>query len=241
METTPVSPSIRLGEWMRNQCIFCWGVADLRGFVTPPDEMGRSFASAIAFVIPVNPAIMAELPGGPTPAYAEEYRRINVHIDEIGHALAEAIKSGGYPALALAASARTSEVEIRGDFPHKTAATRAGLGWIGRHCQLITHNYGSWVRLGTVFTSMDLPCGPPAERNFCGKCSKCVDACPAKALTGKAWQPGMPREEILDARKCDDWKKEHYPQYRGHLCGICSAVCPHSIKSGKKGLDHGNK
>lgn len=56
---------------------------------------------------------------------------------------------------------------IKGDFPHKTAATRAGLGWIGRHCQLISRKFGSWIRLGTVFTDMARLVGKPIERSFC--------------------------------------------------------------------------
>ena len=59
----------------------------------------------------------------------------------------------------------------------------------------------------------------------------CVEACPANALTGNAWHPEMPREDILDVRACDQWKKENYFQYhKGHNCGICSAVCPHGLK-----------
>jgi len=62
------------------------------------------------------------------------------------------IQNQGFQALALAASDRTDKVNIKGGFPHKTAVTRAGLGWIGRHCQLITRKFGSWIRLGTIFT-----------------------------------------------------------------------------------------
>jgi epoxyqueuosine reductase QueG len=105
------------------------------------------------------------------------------------------------------------------------------LGWIGRHCQLITRKFGSWIRLGTVFTDMELSLGPPVERHFCGSCIRCVEACPAKALKGKAWYPGIPREEILEAETCDHWKKENYFAYhQGHVCGICSAVCPYGLK-----------
>jgi epoxyqueuosine reductase QueG len=76
-----------------------------------------------------------------------------------------------------------------------------------------------------------MPVGPPVERHFCGGCKRCVEACPAQALTGEAWRPGMPRERILDARTCDQWKKEHYFQFHGgHNCGICSAVCPYGMK-----------
>jgi epoxyqueuosine reductase QueG len=69
------------------------------------------------------------------------------------------------------------------------------------------------------------------ERSYCGTCTRCVEACPAKALKGALWQPGMPREEILDAHACDRWKKEHFADFlEGRLCGICSSVCPFGTK-----------
>jgi epoxyqueuosine reductase QueG len=109
------------------------------------------------------------------------------------------------------------------------------LGWVGRNCQLVTRQYGPWLRLGTVFTDMELACGPPVARSFCGGCVRCVEACPAGALTGEAWVPGIPRREILDAAACDRWKKEHYFEYhQGHNCGICAAVCPYGQKTFEK-------
>jgi epoxyqueuosine reductase QueG len=212
-----------------------WGAADLRDFSTPKDETGQRFICALSWAIPMNPQIMAGIQNGPNQAYADEYARVNNHINELSSALATEIKARGFRSEALAASDRTDTVEIKGDFPHKTAATRAGLGWIGRHCQLITRRFGSWVRLGTVFTDMELPSGIPIERSFCGQCKRCVKACPAKALKGKAWHAGLPREEILDVRACDQWKKEHYFKFhKGHNCGICSAVCPYGLKVLKK-------
>jgi len=122
-------------------------------------------------------------------------------------------------------------INIKGDFPHKTAATQAGIGWIGRHCQLITRPFGSWVRLGTVFTDMPLVTGTPARKSLCGKCTECVKACPAQALTGNSWFPGIPRHDLLDVHACDQWKKKYYYKYhKGHNCGICSSVCPHGLK-----------
>jgi len=178
---------------------------------------------------------MAGIRCGPNQAYADEYAGVNVLINDLAEKLAAEIRARGFRAKPLAASERTDSVNIKGDFPHKTAATRAGLGWIGRHCQLITRKYGSWIRLGTVFTDMTFPCGPPVERSFCGRCTRCVVACPAGALKGKAWYPGLPREDILDVQACDSWKKEHYFQYhRGHTCGICSAVCPYGLKTLEK-------
>ncbi len=216
---------------MEIHSIVLWGVADLREFSTPKDGRGQGFPFALSWAIPVNPQIMAGVQNGPNQTYAREYDRLNERINELARVLADEIRSRGWRGLSLAASDRTDPVNIKGDFPHKTAATRAGLGWIGRHCQLVTRRFGSWVRLGTVFTDMPLPCGQPLERSFCGRCTRCVDTCPANALKASAWYPGLPREEILDVRACDEWKKAHYFKYhKGHVCGICSAVCPHGLK-----------
>jgi epoxyqueuosine reductase len=220
-----------LAAWMEAHGITLWGAADLRGFLTPQDETGQRLPFALSWAIPMDPQIMVSIQNGPNQAYAEEYARVNKQIDELSIALSAEIRDRGLRSKPLAASARTDPVNIKGDFPHKTAATRAGLGWVGRHCQLITRPFGSWVRLGTVFTDLELTCGPPIERNFCGRCTRCVDACPARALKGHAWYPGLPREEIVDVRACDQWKKEHYLRYhQGHVCGICSAVCPYGLK-----------
>ena len=229
-------PENFIPEWlisfMQQQKIELWGAADLRDFDTPEDSNGRKFPGALSFAVPMTPAIMAGIQNGPNQAYADEYTRVNNRINEVADRLAATIKSNGFQALALAASVRSDPVNIKGDFPHKTAATRAGLGWIGRHCQLITRKFGSWVRLGTVFTGMRLAYATPVERSYCGTCTNCVEACPAGALQGSAWVAGMTREKILDVRICDRWKKENYYQFhKGHNCGICSAVCPYGLKT----------
>jgi epoxyqueuosine reductase QueG len=78
---------------------------------------------------------------------------------------------------------------------------------------------------------MVLPFAKPFERSFCGRCMRCVEACPAKALQGNAWYPELARKKILDVAACDRWKKENYFEYhQGHNCGICSAVCPFGLK-----------
>lgn len=220
-----------LADWMNVHEITVWGAADLRDMITPRDETGRGFPIAISWALPMNPRIMAGIQDGPNQAYADEYERVNRRIDQSAAVLAAEIHTRGFRSRPLAASERTDPENIRGDFPHKTAATRAGLGWIGRHCQLITRPFGSWVRLATVFTDMELACGPAVERHHCRHCRRCVEACPAKALTGTAWRPGVGREEILDTGACDRWKKEHYFRYHGgHNCGICSAVCPFGLR-----------
>ena len=220
-----------LKNWMRSNDIPLWGVAGLGTFSTPRDAAGKRFPQAISFALPMTPAVMASIQAGPNAAYADEYARVNARINALSGELAAAIGERGARALPLAASVRSDPVKIKGDFPHKTAATRAGIGWVGRNCQLVTRPYGPWVRLGTVFTDLDLPAGKPVEKSLCGRCRLCVEACPAGALKGEAWYPGLARRELIDVRRCDEWKKIHYFQFhKGHNCGICSAVCPHGLK-----------
>lgn len=239
MQALPAAESDRsvhehwVRTWMRQHDIDVWGMADLRDVETVRDDTGLRFPYAIAWGVPMNPHVMADIRHGPNQAYADEYARANERINDLGQRLAAGLIRRGFRASPLAASARTDKTAIRGDFPHKTAATRAGLGWIGRHCQLVTRPYGPWVRLGTVFTDLTIRCGQPTHRSYCGRCFRCVEACPAKALSGATWTPGVARETILDAHACDKWKKDHYFAYhRGHNCGICSSVCPY----GRKGL-----
>ena len=222
--------------WMQDRAIPLWGGADLHDFSTPGDSVGQGFDFALSWVISMNPHIMEGIQQGPNQAYADEYARMNALINQFALELAKELQNRGFRAHALATSERTDITDLKGDFPHKTAATRAGLGWIGRHCQLITREFGSWVRLGTVFTDLEFPCGIPLKKSYCGKCTRCVDACPANALHGAEWLPGMPREKILDVHACDQWKKQHYYKYhQGHNCGICSAVCPYGLKVLKQG------
>ena len=126
-----------LNTLMQKKGVSLWGVADLSDFSTPPDETGQSFPVGISLAVPVNPVIMSGLKNGPSGEYWDEYRRINERLDQICMSIADAVKSKGYQARPLAASQRTDKAGIRGDFPHKTAATRAGIGWIGKSCQLI--------------------------------------------------------------------------------------------------------
>ena len=208
-----------------------FGVANLEGIPNFIDKAGRNFPRAISFAVRMNPDIMAGIRTGPTQAYADEYALANKEIDRIAASLVIEIQALGFEARTFKASQRTDPVKIKGEFPHKTAATLAGLGWVGRSCLLITRKFGPWVRLGTVFTDMDIPCGPPVQRSFCDVCMRCVEACPAGALTGEVWQPGIDRAKILDVHVCDAWKKRHYRQFHnGHNCGICSAVCPYGLR-----------
>jgi len=214
-----------LEDLLRDAGADLWGFADVTGL--PGDALAR-LPRAVSFGYAMDPAVMATVVRGPNAAYADLYATVNARIDALSERVAEEIHRAGCDAYPVPASRRSDPEHICGDFPHKTAATRSGLGWIGRNAQLVTRPLGPWLRLGTVLTDAPLPPADPETRSFCGRCTACVEACPAGALHGASWRPALPREELLDAARCDAWKKAHYPQFhRGHNCGICAAVCPY--------------
>ena len=112
-------------------------------------------------------------------------------------------------------------------FPHKTAATSAGLGWIGKTALFVSPRFGPAVRLATVFTDLELPAGEPVTESDCGDCRACVDACPAGCGRDVLWRPGMARELLFDAGAC----RHHmslFTSVEAEICGICIAACPYS-------------
>jgi epoxyqueuosine reductase len=109
----------------------------------------------------------------------------------------------------------------------KPLAMRAGLGWIGKHTNLVSRRFGSWLFLGEVFTTLELPPDPP-ETDHCGTCDQCLRACPTDALA----EPYR-----IEPRRCISYATiEHKGEVPDDLatrfanriygCDDCLAVCP---------------
>jgi epoxyqueuosine reductase QueG len=116
-------------------------------------------------------------------------------------------------------------------FPHKTAATCAGLGWIGKCALLVTPEYGPRVILGTVLTDAGFKTAEPVVGDRCGKCSLCVEACPYGAIHNVNWKRGVERDKLFDAYLCNAKRLEYVPVTgKKRSCGLCLQAC----KVGKK-------
>ncbi|MBD3176239.1 MAG: epoxyqueuosine reductase [Armatimonadia bacterium] len=194
-----------------------------------PQEPRQSFPRAVAIAIALDPQIVSEILTGPTLEYAAEYDRVNALLADLGEATAEHLRGRG--ARASATDPTTGHVDrerLATPLPHKTVATRAGLGWIGRTALLVTKGYGSALRLTSVLTDATLPTGDPIDKSQCGVCGLCVTACPAQAATGDEWSVGLPREHMYDAWKCLD-RCRYACERLGiehTICGVCISVCP---------------
>lgn len=111
--------------------------------------------------------------------------------------------------------------------PEKALGQAAGLGWQGKHTNLVSRDWGNWAFLGAIFTTLDLPVDK-AEVDHCGSCRSCLNACPTDAF---------PAPYRLDARRCISYLTiEHKGpidlELRGKLgnriygCDDCLAACP---------------
>jgi len=111
-------------------------------------------------------------------------------------------------------------------FPHKTAATCAGLGWVGKCSLLVTPEYGPRARLGTVLTDAPFKTARPVLEDRCGECSLCVQACPYGAIHDVNWKRGLERDGLFDAYLCNGKRAEFIPTLgRKHGCALCLQAC----------------
>jgi len=198
------------------------------GDILPEDK--KRLKSAITVMVRLSDHIVDEITSEPTHTYFHHYRSVNFLIDQITLRCMLLLQEWGYRAFAVPASqtVKTREDAYTAIFQHKTAATRAGLGWIGKSGLLVTPEYGPRIRMGTVLTDMELPYGQPVTEGMCGSCRLCVKSCPAGALHGAGWEAGMPREELVDAHACSVFMHDNFRHIgRGSVCGVCMRVCPY--------------
>jgi epoxyqueuosine reductase len=186
--------------------------ADRAAWDPAPDALRRALASVLAGT-PAEPA-------GKIARYAlgtDYHDALRTRLD----GLATDLRSEG---IAMGEQAYVDDRPLA----ERALAARGGLGWIGKNTNLLTHaRAGSWVFLGAILSSAELPVDPPVRTN-CGSCTRCLSGCPTGALVG-------PRS--IDARRCISYLTIEHP---GRFepwesaaigdwifgCDVCQEVCP---------------
>lgn len=193
------------------------------------DEFGQNrfgLEYAISYTIPLSKAVIDEIDGEPTYTYFHHYRTVNTLIDNNSLKVGIKLQKMGYKYVSVPASQSTGG--YHGLFSHKYAAVLSGLGYVGKSGLFVSKENGPRVRLGTILTDCnEFVVNEKIMKSQCGECRACTRACPAMAIKGNLWEPGVPREDIIDARACSEHMKKAYQHIgRGVVCGICMRVCP---------------
>ncbi len=202
------------------------GFADTTGLST---TLTGGLPRAISIGVRLDPVVIRGIGNGPTQRYFAEYQRVNALLAELCDKVAASLTDAGHRATpAQATTEHFDPKTLSMPLQHKTVATRAGLGWIGKSALLITRQYGPAVRLGSVLTDALLQTGEPVNTSSCGACRRCVEQCPAGAIVGDNWELGSPRESIYAAPTCRAKARElsNAQGIEATICGICIHACP---------------
>lgn len=215
-----------LGGLLREQGAGLVGFADMTGL----SYDGLDHAVALAVPLPVS--TIQGIEDGPTRDYFEQYHAVNGKLNQLAEAAAEYIQGKGFRAVAQTNTTVVEQAGYRTAVPHKTCATRAGLGWIGKSALLVTPEYGSAVRLSSVLTDGVFDrVRQPIDISRCGACRNCTESCPGHAIKGTLWSTAVPREELVDVEACRKAARRLAAE-RVHeeitLCGKCIQVCPYT-------------
>jgi epoxyqueuosine reductase len=191
------------------------------------------FPSAISILVKLNPTIVDGIKKQPTLDYCAEYDRINTLLDSLVNTASKLLKDLGFSSLTPSATVKTSELDkFKVSIPHKTVARLSGLGWIGKNALLITDEYGSAVRLASVFTNADFKYDKPIKEIKCGSCMNCKKACPGNAVKGINWSLDIPQTGYYDRQLCRETVERFMQKgiISKAICGICIANCPFTQK-----------
>lgn len=198
-----------------------------------PGEQNKEFPRAILFGIALTPEYIHEVAGTHNYVQARMEDHYNfdddelylkeIQTDTLSDNMAQLLISKGYKAYSQSDKNQIATGFFDGQYgktplPHKTIATLAGIGWIGKNNLLITPTYGCGLCLGAILTDAPLPVSPSQKiKSKCGKCKICLDICQTHALKGCTWNKSKVRENMMDVHKCT-------------TCMKCLVHCPFTQK-----------
>lgn len=209
------------------------GFADMSGLLA---DKYKDYNAAIVVGKKLDGSIMDAVAEGPTAEYYRHYRQTNKDLSALIHKISAKLSSLAIANLVIEPTLSSKILReqyyttLRYDFSHKMAATRAGLGWIGKTGLFISEKFGPRVRLATILLDYPLqPAKEPVNESKCGSCKLCVEKCPANAAKNLLWNKNIDRDQFYDAFKCREKCLELTRKYLNeplYVCGICVSVCP---------------
>jgi epoxyqueuosine reductase len=212
--------------------------ADLVGFGDVSALSPGQWTSCVSLAVRLPASTICGISDGPSMDYFEQYHTLNAKLDQLSELAASYIVKQGFHALAQTTTAVAESAGYHTPFPHKTCATRAGLGWVGKSALLVTPEFGPAVRLSSVLTdaAFDHP-GQPVNASRCGDCARCRDHCPGGAIHGALWDIATEREVLVDVDACRKAARALAKERTGQeitLCGKCIQICPYTQRYTKK-------
>jgi epoxyqueuosine reductase len=207
----------------------------------------KDYSYCIVIGKKMDDRIINSIIDAPTPEYFDLYDSTNKELNELSIKLSGFLDSKNIshiiikPAGIMLDSKNYNPETLTYYFSHKMAATRAGLGWIGKTALMVTKKFGPRVRFVSVLLKEPLEktgipiekSVVPVEKSQCGNCDICIERCPARAGNGKEWAAGINRDSFFNAHACMDKCRELSMIGLGKnatVCGICVKVCPQGIK-----------
>ena len=207
-------------------------IVDYGSLLEISPDIRHNLPIGVCVVVKFSKDVIKGIIDYPTAGYMEQRNELDGLLDDFVSTGANILREQGYRAIAQT----RVEVDKKKEkhlpiLPHKTVATRAGIGWIGKCGLLVTEKYGSMIRISTILTDAPLPSASPINQSHCGKCMEWQSHCPAKAIKGNLWSVLTQQNDLFDIDVCRKTSKDLSQQYLSKnisICGKCIASCPYT-------------
>lgn len=220
-----------LSDEIRNE-LFSLG-ASIVGFAdltVLPKDIRDNFDYGIVIGLAYSGKAMQDNMNGDARQYWSEFTLTNEKLPQLAIHTANILIDKKYKALAKVQTMIVQDSDYKTVLPHKTVATLAGIGFIGKCATLVTKEFGSALRIIVVLTNAPLECGVPISKSLCNpNCNTCANVCPGKAIKGGLWEVGIDRSNFFDAHACRPAARRHAKENLGieeTLCALCISNCP---------------
>ncbi|MGA8832431.1 MAG: 4Fe-4S double cluster binding domain-containing protein, partial [Desulfomonilaceae bacterium] len=188
----------------------------------------KGYRRAVSIGVRLADGVLDAIEDRPTPIYQQHYLKTNLLLDDIALRVSQYIQARGSKTLPIPASQLLEKENWTSYISHKAVAIAAGLGWQGKSLLVISQDFGPRIRLVTILTDAAIKPDHP-QKNRCGRCSLCSDACPVGAIKNvNTSSHYSSRDEAIHFDRCLARVLENSsrPLIESPICGVCIRACP---------------